>query len=107
MLYIPPAVADGIIVLGCRDRQVHAIDAKTGKRASAFKTRGEVDATAAISNGRVFIPSKDKKLYVLDLKTRAQLFEFTAGRPVTASPSIASGVLVIGHTAAYECCLRS
>jgi outer membrane protein assembly factor BamB len=106
MFYSSPAVAEGIIILGCRDRQVHAIDAKTGKRAWAFKTRGEVDATATISNGRVFIPSKDKKLYVLDLKTGAKLFEFTANRPITAGPAIASGVIVFGDTAGNVYCLE-
>jgi outer membrane protein assembly factor BamB len=106
MFYSSPAVADGIIVLGCRDRQVHAIDAKTGKRAWAFKTRGEVDATATISAGRVYIPSKDKKLYVLDLKTGAKLFEFTANRPITAGPAIGAGAIIFGDTAGNVFCLE-
>jgi outer membrane protein assembly factor BamB len=106
MFYSSPASADGIIVLGCRDRQVHAINAKTGKRAWAFKTRGEVDATATISSGRVYIPSKDKKLYVLDLKTGAKLWEFTAARAITAGPAIASGVIVVGDTGGNVFCLE-
>ncbi|HEY7120062.1 MAG TPA: PQQ-binding-like beta-propeller repeat protein [Tepidisphaeraceae bacterium] len=106
MFYSSPAVADGIVVLGCRDRLVHAIDVKTGKRAWAFKTRGEVDATAVISAGRVYVPSKDKKLYVLDLKTGAKLWEFTAGRGVTAGPAIASNVIVFGDTAGNVYCLE-
>ena len=106
MFYSSPAVADGIVVIGCRDRQVHAIDAKTGQRAWAFKTRGEVDATATISNGRVFIPSKDKKLYVLDLKTGQKQFEFTATRAIIAGPAVASGVIVFGDTAGNVYCLE-
>ena len=39
MFYSSPAAADGIVVLGCRDRQVHAIDAKTGKRALGLQER--------------------------------------------------------------------
>jgi outer membrane protein assembly factor BamB len=107
MFYSSPAAADGIIVLGCRDRQVHAIDAKTGKRAWAFKTRGEVDATAVIASGRVYVPSKDKKLYVLDLKTGNKLWEFTAGRAVTAGPAVAGGVIVFGDTAGNVYCLEA
>jgi outer membrane protein assembly factor BamB len=106
MFYSSPAVSDGIIVLGCRDRQVHAIDAKTGKRVWAFKTRGEVDATAAISAGRVYIPSKDKRLYVLDLKTGKKLWDFVAKRAITAGPAIADGVIVFGDTAGNVFCLE-
>jgi outer membrane protein assembly factor BamB len=106
MFYSSPAVADGIVVIGCRDRQVHAIDVNTGKRAWAFKTRGDVDATAAISDGRVFIPSKDKKLYVLDLKNGKPLWEFTAGRAITAGPAIGGGVIVLGDTAGNVYCFE-
>ena len=106
MFYASPAAADGIVVIGCRDRQVHAIDAKTGQRAWAFKTRGDVDATAVISAGKVYVPSKDKKLYVLDLKTGNKLFEFTAGRAVVAGPAIGAGVIVFGDTAGNVYCLE-
>ena len=80
--------------------------AKTGKRAWAFKTRGEVDATAVISAGRVYVPSKDKKLYVLDLKTGNKLWEFAAARAVTAGPAVAGGVVVFGDTAGNVYCLE-
>lgn len=106
MFYSSPAVSDGIIVIGCRDRMVHAIDATTGKRKWGFKTRGEVDATAVISDGRVYIPSKDKKLYVLDLQTGKELWSFQAARGITAGPAIASGVLVFGDTAGNVYCLE-
>jgi outer membrane protein assembly factor BamB len=111
MFYSSPAVADGIVVIGCRDRQVHAIDAKTGKRVWAVKTRGDVDATPTISAGRVYIPSKDKKLYVLDLKTGQKLWEFTAGRAITAGVAIGKDannqpVIVLGDTAGNVYCLE-
>jgi outer membrane protein assembly factor BamB len=106
MFYSSPAVADGIVVIGCRDRQVHAVDVNTGKRAWAFKTRGDVDATAAISDGRVYVPSKDKKFYVLDLKSGKPLWEFTAGRAITAGPAIGNGVIVLGDTAGNVYCFE-
>jgi outer membrane protein assembly factor BamB len=111
MFYSSPAVSDGIVVIGCRDRNVHAIDVRTGKRAWAFKTRGDVDATPTISAGRVFIPSKDKKLYVLDLKTGEKQWEFTAGRAITAGVAIGKDadnqpVIVLGDTAGNVYCLE-
>ncbi len=107
MFYSSPAAADGIVVLGCRDRQVHAIHADSGKRAWTFKTRGEVDATAVISAGRVYVPSKDKFLYVLDLKSGKELWKFQAKRAVTAGPAVAGGVIVFGDTAGNVFCLEA
>lgn len=107
MVYSSPALAEGIVVAGARDRQVHALDAATGKRVWAFPTRGEVDSSPAISGGRVFVGSKDKKLYVLDLKTGRNLGEFTAGRGIVASPAVARGVVVIGDTAGNVYCLEA
>lgn len=107
MFYSSPAAAEGIVVLGCRDRQVHAIHADSGKRAWAFKTRGEVDATAVISDGRVYVPSKDKFLYVLDLKSGKELWKFQAKRGVTAGPAIGGGVVVFGDTAGNVFCLEA
>jgi outer membrane protein assembly factor BamB len=107
MFYSSPAVADGVIVLGCRDRRVHAIDAATGKRAWVFPTRGEVDATATISDGRVFIGSKDKSFYVLDLKTGKKLWDFKAGRAITAGAAIARGAIGVADTAGNGYCFEA
>src|SRR5688572_9002233 len=63
----PPATADGIVVIGAHDRQLHAIDVNTGEQKWTFKTRGDVDAPPIISDGRVYFGSRDKRFYVLDL----------------------------------------
>lgn len=94
--YSSAALAEGIAVLGGRDKIVHALDVRTGKALWTFATRARVDSSPAISSGRVYIGSNDGKLYVLDLKTGKKLSEFEAGAPLSASPAIASGYLVIG-----------
>jgi len=106
MVYASPAVADGIVVVGARDRQVHAIDADTGERRWVFKTRGDVDSTAVISGGRVYVASKDKRLYVLDLQTGKELWQFTAERPITAPVSIGRGVIVVSDSDGLVYCLE-
>ncbi len=106
MVYSSPAVADGIVVVGARDRKVHALDLATGKPKWEFTTRGDVDSSPAISGGRVFVGSRDKKLYILDLKTGQLAGEFTAGRAITASPAIGEGVVVVGDTAGNLYCLE-
>jgi outer membrane protein assembly factor BamB len=106
MVYSSPAVSEGIVVVGARDRQVHGIDAKTGQRKWAFKTRGDVESSPAISGGRVYVGSRDKKLYVLDLKTGEKLWEFTTGRSIVASPAVGRGVVVIGDGDGALYCLE-
>ena len=106
MVYASPAVAEGVVVVGARDRQVHAIDLADGKQRWTFKTRLDVDGSAVISSGRVYVGSKDKSLYVLDLKTGKLLWEFKTSRGIIATPAIGEGVLVIGDTAGNVYCLE-
>jgi len=108
VFYSSPAVDvnAGLVVIGCRDRQVHAIDLKTGKRAWAFVTRGDVDASPVISGGRVYVGSQDKNFYVLDLKTGKKLYEFKARRGIDAGAAIGGGTIVFGDSAGNVYCLE-
>jgi eukaryotic-like serine/threonine-protein kinase len=93
--YSSAAVGDGKVVLGGRDKMVHALDAKTGKAVWTFTTRARVDSSPAIAGGRVFVGSNDGRLYGLDLATGQKVFEYEAGSPVTASPAVARGRIVV------------
>lgn len=106
MVYSSPAVADGIVVAGARDRNVYGLDLSSGKLAWKFPTRGDVDSSPTISRGRVYIGSKDKRLYVLDLHTGKKLFDFVAGRGITATPAIGEDVVVVGDTGGNLYCLE-
>ena len=94
--YSSAGVVDGRVVIGGRDKIVHCVDAKNGKRLWTFTTRARVESSAALADGRVFIGSNDGKLYVLDFITGAKVWEFDAGAPISASPAIASGKIVVG-----------
>jgi outer membrane protein assembly factor BamB len=90
------AMANGRVILGGRDKSIHAIDVKTGKAAWTFATRARVDSSPVIVGGRVYVGSSDGRLYVLDADSGKQLWEFDAGSALTASPAVAAGRLVIG-----------
>lgn len=94
--YSSAAVAQGRVVLGGRDRMVHALDARTGKAVWTFMSNARIDSSPAISGNRVFIGANDDRLYVLDLMTGAKQWEFNGGAAFSASPAIAAGRLVIG-----------
>jgi outer membrane protein assembly factor BamB len=106
MVYASPAVADGIVVVGTRDRNVYGLDLATGAKKWEFATRGDVDSSPVISAGQVYVGGKDRKFYVLDLKTGKKLWEFAASRGITATPAIAEGVVVIGDTGGILYCFE-
>jgi outer membrane protein assembly factor BamB len=106
MVYSSPAVGDGTVVFGARDRNVYGVDLVTGQKKWSFATRGDVDSSPVITGGRVYIGSKDKRFYVLDLKSGEKLWEFVASRQITATPAIAQGVVVIGDTAGMLYCFE-
>lgn len=96
--YSSAALTDGKVIVGGRDRMVHAIDAATGKSVWTFATRARVDSSPAVAGGRVYIGSGDGRLYVLDVATGRKDWEFDTGGAVTASPAIAAGRIVVGST---------
>src|SRR5687767_1476742 len=71
--YSSAALANGRIILGGRDKSIHAIDVKTGKAAWTFATRARVDSSPAIVGGRVYVGSSDGRLYVLDVESGKKL----------------------------------
>ncbi len=106
MVYTSPAISDGIVVFGARDRNVWAVGLSDGKPKWSFPTHGDVDASPVISGGRVYVASKDKRLYVLDLHTGKQLWEFNAAKPITAAPTVARGVVILCDGSGIVRCLE-
>jgi len=93
--YSSAAIADGKVVLGGRDKMVHALEAKTSKPLWTFTTRARVDSSPAIAGGRVFVGSHDGRVYGLDLASGKKIWEYEAASPVTSSPAVAKGKVVV------------
>ena len=96
--YSSAAVIDGTMVLGGRDRMVHALDVATGKAKWTYMTRARIDSSPAIAGGRAFVGSSDGRIYGLDLSSGKVVWEHEDGGALTSSPSLASGRIVIGST---------
>jgi outer membrane protein assembly factor BamB len=91
-----PALANGRVIIGGRDKAVHAIDAATGKSSWKFVTRARVDSSPVLVGNRVFVGSSDGKLYSLDAQSGEKRWEYEIGDALTATPAVAGGRLVIG-----------
>jgi outer membrane protein assembly factor BamB len=99
------AVTDKLVLVGSRDKLVHALDRKNGREVWSFPTRGKVDSSPVVVGQRVFVGSLDGNLYVLDLAKGTELKKFELGRGITASPAVGGNCLVIGTQEGRVFCL--
>ncbi|MBX3441270.1 MAG: PQQ-binding-like beta-propeller repeat protein [Planctomyces sp.] len=95
-IHSSPAVTEELVVIGSRDRHLHAIDRKTGEGRWTFQTRAKIDGSPVIAGDRVYFGSSDRILYGVSLADGQQVWRHAAGQSVTGSPAIAEGKLVIG-----------
>jgi outer membrane protein assembly factor BamB len=90
------AVTDKLVIVGGRDKLIHAIDRKTGKKAWTYATKSKVDSSPVVVGNRVFVGSNDGNLYELDVTDGKERWKFNAGKPISGSPAVGEGVLVVG-----------
>jgi outer membrane protein assembly factor BamB len=83
------------VVLGSRDKKIHAIDRLTGKNAWTFETRGKVDGSAVLAGTRIHVASLDGNLYLLDADKGKQVKNVKLDSPAFGSPAVGGGCLVI------------
>ena len=90
------AVTENLVIVGGRDKRLHALDQQTGQQRWQFVTKGRVDSSPVVVGERVFVGSADGNLYAVKLADGKALWRFEAGGGIYASPAVADGCLVIG-----------
>jgi hypothetical protein len=63
LTYSYPATANGVVYIGARDNQIHAIDIESRKEIWSYPTNGYIDAAPAISDGVLYATSDDGYVY--------------------------------------------
>jgi outer membrane protein assembly factor BamB len=91
------AVSGNAVVVGGRDKALHALRADTGEPLWSYATQGKIDSSPVIAGERVFVGSASGEIVALDLKSGDVVWSFDSGAPIIASPSVAAGRLVIGN----------
>jgi outer membrane protein assembly factor BamB len=94
--YSSAAVTEKLVVIGGRDKMVHALDRATGKPAWTHAAGARVDASPVVAGERVYVADTAGVLAALALADGAALWQYETGSGFTASPAIAAGRLVIG-----------
>jgi outer membrane protein assembly factor BamB len=100
-----PAATNKYIVIGSRDRRVHAIDRLKGTSAWTFPTGDKVDSSPVVAGNKVVVGSLDSNLYILDLDTGKQLQKITLDAPISGSPVVVEGKVLIGTQKGTLYCL--
>ncbi len=77
LTYSYPAIANGVVYIGARDNQIHALDTESRKAIWTYRTNGYIDAAPAISDGVLYATSDDGYVYA---------FTNTEGDEAQASP---------------------
>lgn len=94
-IHSSPAVTDQLVVIGSRDKRLHAIDRETGDEVWTFETRGPIDSSPVVVGERIFFGSADRNLYGVDFAGK-EIWKYNAGRRVSASPAVGEDHLIIG-----------
>ena len=89
--YASAAVHDGLVVIGGRDKMVHALDAETGKERWTYAAGSRIDSSPVIAGDRVFLATTGGEVLALDLATGERVWSFESGSSFTASPAVAQG----------------
>jgi outer membrane protein assembly factor BamB len=105
--YASPAVSQGIVVAGSRDKKVYALDAATGTEKWSFEAADQVDASPVIVGDRVYVGclSEDGHFYVLDLKTGKKIQELELESPVGGSVAVGPDCILVGTDKGLVYCL--
>ena len=94
--YASAAVTADIVVIGGRDKMIHALKPQTGEPLWTYPTKSRVDSSPVIVGERVFFGTVGDELVALNLNSGEKVWEFVTGASIIASPSVAAGKLVIG-----------
>lgn len=99
-----PAVFNNRVYFGSGDKNIYALNAKTGALEWKFATKDVVHASPAIADNTVFIGSWDSYLYALDAATGKEKWRFKTGEDSVnfnqvgfqSSPAVAGGTVYVG-----------
>ena len=90
------ALTEDSVIIGGRDKMVHAISRETGEPIWTYTTKSSIESSAVIAGTRAFLGTTRGLFIALDITTGEPVWEFATGSSITASPSVSDGKIYIG-----------
>lgn len=81
------AIVGGRVFIGSDDKQLHALDQKTGRPLWTFPTQGEIESSPLVLDGRVYFGSSDGSVYAVEAATGKKIWSYATGDKVLGSPN--------------------
>ena len=94
--YASAAVTNDAVIVGGRDKRIHALKPQTGEPLWIYPTKARVDSSPVIIGNRVLFGTVGGVIYALNINTGEPVWQFVTGSSIVASPCVAGGKLVIG-----------
>lgn len=91
-----PAVNDRLVLIGSRDKSLHAILRASGQGAWKFKTGGRIEGSPIVFANGVLFGSADGRLYAASLENGAELWRLELGEALVASPAFGENTIIVG-----------
>ncbi len=91
-----PALDEGLVYVGSRDKCLHAVDRLTGKLRWKFKTGGRVASAPLVFDDAVVFGSSDGRLYAVAKRDGSELWRLDLGEDLAVAPAFAGGRIVVG-----------
>ena len=96
-----PAIAQGLLFVGCYDNNLYALNAADGKFQWKYPADGGIVSRPALFDGNVYFGSEDKRLHVVSARSGKVVWTYYTEGPVRSSPRIAEGHVFIGSDDRY------
>jgi len=91
-----PAIHDGMVFVGDCGRNVHCVDAETGKPYWVHETGGEIWGSPLVADGKVYIGTRRGYLWTFAAEKEKKILGCVdAGRSICSSVVAANGVLYL------------
>jgi serine/threonine-protein kinase len=74
-----PAVVNGVVYVGSGDKNVYALNARTGAKLWSYATGDGVYTSPAVAKEVVYVGSLDQNVYALNARTGAKLWSYNLG----------------------------
>ncbi|MFI6486843.1 PQQ-binding-like beta-propeller repeat protein [Streptomyces sp. NPDC050564] len=92
----PTALADGVLYVGSKHGDLHALDTLTGARIWLSSLGSPIQSSPAVADGTVFVGNDDARLFAVHAATGDWRWRFTADGPIRSTPIVAGTTVYFG-----------
>jgi outer membrane protein assembly factor BamB len=106
MIHSSPASDGNVLVFGCDNGNLYALDIRNGNLKWIAGTSGSILASPSISGGKVFVGSLDKNFYAFDVETGKEVWRCSLGSSIYSSQAVDERHVIVGTVGRMLYCLK-